>query len=209
MEHTIFLKGLLVGLLMCAPVGPVGLLCVNRTLTQGGSRGLASVLGASTADAVYCCVAGFGITLISNFIEQKQLWLELAGGMILVLLGIRVFFSDPACQTHENNRTGLMAHYTSAFALMLANPLPIVVLTAAFTALGVTRWQGNFVATLVLIAGVFAGSATWAPILVGIANWFRPQLDSQQLRIISKFAGTIIALFGATLGLTTLVGWQT
>ncbi|HTY23264.1 MAG TPA: LysE family transporter [Desulfomonilaceae bacterium] len=206
MEHTIFFTGLFVGLFMCAPVGPIGLLCVNRTLTQGRARGLASVLGASTADAVYCIIAGFGITLISNFIEQKQLWLELVGGLILVLLGVKVFFSHPAIQAPENKRTSLMGHYTSAFALMLANPFPILVLTAAFTALGVTRWQGNFAATVILVGGVFVGSATWAPILVGIANLFKPQLDSHQLRVISKFAGALIALFGATLGLATLVG---
>ncbi len=92
---------------------------------------------------------------------------------------------------------------------MLANPLPILVLTAAFTALGVTRWQGDFVATFILVAGVFVGSATWAPILVGVASLFRPQLDSQRLRVISKLAGAIIALFGAALGFATLIGWQT
>ena len=76
---------------MCAPVGPVGLLSVKRTLTQGRAAGMASVLGAATADLLYCCLAGFGITLISNFLEEKHIWVELAGGLILVLFGNQNF----------------------------------------------------------------------------------------------------------------------
>ena len=128
----VFIKGLLIGIFMCAPVGPVGLLSVKRTLTQGRAAGIASVLGAATADLLYCCLAGFGITLISNFLEEKHVWLELAGGLILVLLGINIFFSKPAAQTANNGATNLFSDFTSTFLLMLANPFPLVLFTATF-----------------------------------------------------------------------------
>ena len=204
----VFIKGLLIGIFMCAPVGPVGLLSVKRTLTQGRAAGLASVLGAATADLLYCCLAGFGITLISNFLKEKHLWLELAGGIILVLLGIKIFFSKPETQTANNGATGLLGDFTSTFVLMFANPIPLVIFTAAFTALGVPGWKGDFISTAILVAGVFAGSALWAPILVGVATLFRPQLNSGQLRLVNQIAGVIMALLGLVLVFSILVGWQ-
>lgn len=205
----IFIKGLLIGLFMCAPVGPVGLLSVKRTLTQGRAAGLASVLGATTADLLYCCLAGFGITLVSNFLKEKHLWLELAGGLILVCLGIKIFFSEPDTQPTNNGPTNLLGDFTSTFALMLANPLPLVVFTATFTALGVPGWKGDFISTAILMAGVFAGSALWAPILVGVATLFRPQLNSRQLKLVNQIAGAIMAVLGLVLVFSILVGWQT
>jgi threonine/homoserine/homoserine lactone efflux protein len=204
----VFIKGLLIGIFMCAPVGPVGLLSVKRTLTQGRAAGLASVLGAATADLLYCCLAGFGITLISNFLQEKHEWLELAGGLILVCLGIRIFFSKPATQTANNGPTSLLGDFTSTFALMLTNPFPLVVFTATFTALGVPGWKGDFISTSILVAGVFAGSALWSPILVGVATFFRPQLNSRQLKLVNQIAGVIMAVLGLVLVFAILLGWQ-
>src|SRR5512139_2322421 len=102
MSIFIFLQGFFVGLLLCAPIGPIGLLSVKRTLTHGRAAGVASVLGASAADVLYCALAGFGITLISSFLERQHLWLELSGGLILILLGMRIFFSEPTPKTLTN-----------------------------------------------------------------------------------------------------------
>lgn len=204
----VFIKGLLIGVFMCAPVGPVGLLSVKRTLTQGRAAGLASVLGAAAADLLYCCISGFGITLISNFLEEKHEWLELAGGLILVCLGIKIFFSEPDTQPTNNGPTSLLGDFTSTFVLMLANPIPLVVFTAAFAALGVPGWKGDFISTAILVAGVFAGSALWAPILVGVATLFRPQLNSGQLKLVNQIAGAIMAVLGLVLIFSILVGWQ-
>ncbi len=204
MSIFIFLKGFFVGLFLCAPIGPIGLLAVKRTFTHGRAAGVASVLGASAADVLYRALAGFGITLISNFLEREHLWLELCGGLILILLGLKIFFSEPVPKTPKNDTVGLVADFTSAFLLMFANPVPLLVFTAAFTALGVPGWRGDFLSTAVLVSGVFAGSALWAPILVGVITQFRPQFDSYQLRIINKGAGAVLALSGLILGLVTL-----
>lgn len=204
----VFIKGLLIGIFMCAPVGPVGLLSVKRTLTQGRAAGMASVLGAATADLLYCSLAGFGITLISNFLEETHEWLELAGGLILILLGIKIFFSKPAAPTTNNGATNLLGDFTSTFLLMLANPFPLVLFTATFTALGVPGWKGDFVSSGILVAGVFVGSALWSPVLVGAATLFRPQLNSSQLKLVNQVAGAIMATLGLILEISILIAWQ-
>jgi threonine/homoserine/homoserine lactone efflux protein len=209
MSIFIFLKGFLVGLFMCAPVGPIGLLSVKRTLTHGRAAGAVSVLGAAAADGLYCALAGFGITLISNFFERGHLWVELIGVLILILLGMKIFFSPPSPETPKNDTVGLVADFTSAFFLMLANPAPLLVYTAAFTALGVPGWKGDFLSTAVLVAGVVAGSALWAPILVGVTTLIRPQFNSYQLEIINKVAGAVLALLGLIFGFATLFGQHT
>jgi threonine/homoserine/homoserine lactone efflux protein len=209
MGFVIFLKGFFVGLFMCAPIGPIGLLSVKRTLTHGRAAGVVSVFGAAAADGLYCTLAGFGITLISNLLEREHLWLELAGGLILILLGVKIFFSQSSTETPANDTVGLVADFTSAFFLMLANPVPLLVYTAAFTALGVPGWRGDFLSTAVLVAGVVAGSALWAPILVGVTTLVRPQFNPHQLQIINKVAGAALALFGLILGLVTLFGRHT
>ncbi len=204
----VFIKGLLIGIFMCAPVGPVGLLSVKRTLTQGRAAGMASVLGAATADLLYCSLAGFGITLISNFLEETHEWLELAGGLILILLGIKIFFSKPAAPTTNNGATNLLSDFTSTFLLMLANPFPLVLFTATFTALGVPGWKGDFVSSGILVAGVFVGSALWSPVLVGAATLFQPQLNSSQLKLVNQVAGAIMATLGLILEISILIAWQ-
>lgn len=209
MSIFIFLKGFAVGLFLCAPVGPIGLLSVKRTLTHGRAAGAVSVLGAAAVDGLYCTLAGFGITLISNFLERGHVWLELAGGLMLILLGMHMFFSQPSPETSENDTVGLVADFTSAFFLMLTNPVPLLAFTAAFTALGVPGWQGDFLSTTVLVAGVVVGSAIWAPILVGVTTLVRPQFNCFQRQIINKVAGTVLVLLGILLGFVSLFGRQT
>ena len=91
---------------------------------------------------------------------------------------------------------------------MLANPFPLVIFTATFTALGVPGWKGDLVSTAILVAGVFAGSALWSPILVGAATLFRPQLNSSQLKIVNQIAGVIMAMLGLILGFSILIAGQ-
>ena len=92
---TNFLRGLIMGISIAAPVGPIGVLCIRRTLAQGKLAGFISGLGAATADAIYGIIAGFGITFISGFLIAQARWLSLVGGLFLCFLGIRTFLSDP------------------------------------------------------------------------------------------------------------------
>ena len=96
MDPSFFLRGIAIGFSIAAPVGPIGVLCIRRTLAQGRLCGFASGLGAATADAVYGCVAGFGLTAVSNLLVSQQTWLRLIGGLFLCYLGVKSFFASPA-----------------------------------------------------------------------------------------------------------------
>jgi threonine/homoserine/homoserine lactone efflux protein len=207
MEPAEFIRGLVVGLITCAPIGPVGLFCVRRTLTYGRTIGVASLLGASTADGLYCAAACFGITVVSNFLEQEHLWVSLAGGSILILLGVRIFLSQPTERGPKSERKGIFGAYSSTFFLMLANPAPIVVFTATFTALGMQGLKGDYLSTAALVAGVFTGSAAWSPILIALGTVFRLQYNPDKLRLVNKISGAIITGVGAGLVLAHLWGW--
>jgi threonine/homoserine/homoserine lactone efflux protein len=195
-ESTFFIKGLIAGFIICVPFGPIGLLCVMRTLTDGKLAGIASVLGASVVDAIYCAIAGFGLTYISNFLNNEHAILRFAGGVILIALGTKIFFTHPTEKAPEAKGHGLFGCFGSSFFLMLTNPLAILVFTATFSALGIGGWHRTYVPTIMLVAGTFVGSALWAPILVAAVATWSPQLTLSELRVASRIAGAILFAFG-------------
>lgn len=204
MLETIFLKGLIVGLAVCVPVGPIGLLSMRRILIDGRIAGLASILGASLMDGIYCAIAGFGITFISTFLQHEKVMIRLVGGLILLLVGARIFFARPPEMSPHTRNGGLLGAFTSTLFLMLANPMPILVFSAAFTALGVYGWQGDYASVAVLVAGVFCGSVLWAPILVFAGRLFQSSFGAQQSKRINRISGIMMAGFGVALAIITL-----
>ncbi|MBS1966520.1 MAG: LysE family transporter, partial [Chloroflexi bacterium SZAS-1] len=161
MDATLLLKGLLIGFSIAAPVGPIGALCIRRTLANGRAAGLVSGLGAATADAMYGCIAGFGLTFISSLLMSQQLWLKLIGGAFLCYLGIRTLLARPAAQAANASGVGLFGAYASTFFLTLTNPTTILSFLAVFAGLGLASAAGNYGAAALLVLGVFIGSALW------------------------------------------------
>ena len=192
------------GLVVCIPLGPIGLLCMRRTLIDGWIAGLISILGASLMDGIYCAVAGLGITFISTFLLHEQVMIRLIGGLILLLVGAGIFFSRPPETTPQTRNGGLLGSFTSIIFLMLTNPLPILVFSAAFTALGVYGWRGDYMSTAVLVVGVFCGSALWAPILVFAVRLFQSAFSAQQAKHINRISGIVMAGFGVALAIIAL-----
>jgi len=201
-ESNFFIKGLIAGFVICAPIGPIGLLCVRRTLMDGRLAGVATVLGASVVDALYCAIAGLGVSYIANFLKNEHTVLRLAGGLILIGIGIKIFLTHPTEKTPEARGHGLLASFGSSLFLMLTNPLAILVFTATFSALGVSGWQDAYISTGELVAGVFVGSALWAPILVATVGTFSPQLTPAQLRLANRISGALLLGFGIV-----AIGW--
>jgi threonine/homoserine/homoserine lactone efflux protein len=199
MDDHVMLKAFFVGFFTCAPIGPIGLWCVRQTLNNGRLAGLMAVLGATTVDGIYCTLAGFGITFISEFVQSRVMWLECIGGLILIGLGVAIYLSEPVQQRGNGTVTGLAAAFTSSFLLMLANPMPILVFAATFAALGVHGWNGDYLATSKLVAGVLLGSALWAPILVVAASIFHARVCRDRTRLINKVAGATILGVGGLL----------
>ena len=196
MEVGFFLRGLIIGFSIAAPVGPIGLLCIRRTLAEGRASGLVSGLGAATADAIYGCIAAFGLTFISNILFSQQLWLRLIGGAFLCYLGLKTFLSRPAKQAASAQGDGLVGAYGSTFFLTLTNPMTILSFAAIFAGLGVASASGNYLSAGALVLGVFIGSALWWLILSSGVGVFRAKFNPNRLRWVNRVSGVIITGFG-------------
>jgi threonine/homoserine/homoserine lactone efflux protein len=191
-----FLRGLVIGFSIAAPVGPIGLLCIRRTLAHGRASGLVSGLGAATADAAYGAVAGFGLTAVAGFLTGEQAWLRLLGGAFLLYLGGKTFLSHPGTQAVAAPHLGLAVDYVSTLLLTLTNPTTILSFIAVFAGLGLGGTKGDFRVATQLVAGVFLGSAAWWWLLSSGVGWFREKLGPKQLRWLNWLSGGILFGFG-------------
>lgn len=197
MDYPLFFRGLVIGFSIAAPVGPIGVLCIRRTLADGQIAGLVSGLGAATADAFYGCVAGFGLTFISSLLIDQQMWMRLVGGLFLLYLGIKTLLSRPAEQAAKTTGNGLLSAYASTFLLTVTNPLTILSFAAIFAGLGLTNTTGSYASALILVLGVFLGSASWWLLLSGGVGLFRDKFNTQGMVWVNRISGLIIIAFGA------------
>ncbi len=189
------LKGMAIGLAIAAPVGPIGLLCIRRSLEQGRAAGLATGLGAASADAAYGAIAAFGLTAISGALVTQQLRLNLGGGIFLVYLGVRTALSAPADAAGTPPVTGLLKAYSATLLLTLTNPLTIMSFAAVYAGLGLNV-GGSAGAAVSVVSGVFLGSAFWWLLLSSSASLLRGRLGPLALRRINILSGGTLALFG-------------
>ncbi len=195
MELTIFLKGILIGFAMAVPVGPIGIMCIRKTLTDGRLRGLMIGLGAATADLLYACVAAFGLTVVSNAIATERTWIRLVGGSFLLFLGARTFRAHPADPKVPVNSSGLLGSYLYTGFFTLTNPTTIFAFIAVFAALGLGD-ELNIVSASTLVIGVFIGSGLWFLFLSSGVIFFRKKLDIVGLRWVNRIAGVLIIISG-------------
>ena len=198
-ELGALLQGLMIGFAIAAPVGPIGLLCIQRTLAYGRLTGLVTGLGAASADAIYGLVAGFGLTAISAFLVEQQLWLGLAGGLFLCYLGVRTILTPPAAHAAQIRAGGRWAAYGSTFLLTLTNPMTIFSFMGIFAGLGLAAAPGAYGQATALVLGVFTGSAAWWLLLSGCVSLARGRIGPGTLRWVNRVAGALILIFGVTL----------
>ena len=197
MDFSVFLRGLAIGFGIAAPVGPIGVLCIRRTLADGRAVGFAAGLGAATADALYGAVAAFGLTLVSSALVGHGLWLRAIGGLFLCYLGARTWMAPPAATPGPAGRSrGLAAAWASTFALTLTNPTTIISFAAVFAGLGLGGRVGGYGTAALMVLGVFLGSALWWLLLSTGVGLFRSALTRDRLRWVNRGAGAIIAAFG-------------
>ncbi len=195
-----FLEGLFIGFAVAAPVGPIGVLCIRRTLTHGRLAGFISGLGAASADACYGFVAAFGLTAISGFLLDAQEFLRFGGGAFLIWLGIRAWRSKPKADNAHNGRPnglGLLASYAGTFLLTLANPSTILTFLAIFAGLGLAAKGRAYTEASILVIGVFLGSAIWWLFLAGLAGALRQRLNQTGMVWINRFSAMLLGGFGA------------
>ena len=180
---NLLLKGLLLGFSVAAPVGPIGLLCIKRTLSEGKLSGFVSGLGAATADLVYGCIAAFGLTAISSFLLYYKHPIQIVGGIFLVYLAVKIFFSRvPEKSALGDIDVSLTKSYISTFFLTITNPVRIIAAV------------GNYSQSVIVVTGVFFGSAVWWLTLSMIVGLFHKKISSRTMYWINKIAAVFILL---------------
>jgi threonine/homoserine/homoserine lactone efflux protein len=187
------LRGLAIGFAIAAAIGPIGLLCIRRTLVDGAAVGVASGLGAATADGLYASVAAFGVTALADLLIGMRRPLGVVGGVFLVGLAIHALRSRPQATADRPPRT-LLSAYATTVGLTIANPATILSFAAAFVGLGLVGHDTATAAALVL--GVFTGSASWWVILAVIVAVFRARLGPRALRRLAAGSSVLIGLLG-------------
>ncbi len=200
MTDYILINGFLFGLVLAAPVGPVGVLCVQRTLSEGRLHGLLSGLGAAFGDAIYGAVAAFGISAIQLWINNHQAGLRTIGGIVLLLLAAKTLFvrarrvAQPKVgQIHTES---LLQDFISTFLLAITNPITMLTFAGLFVTLGVTEAGASIGNAAILVTGVFLGSALWWFALASTANLARPYLDGSYQRLVTRISAAILIGFG-------------
>jgi len=195
MDLIFLLKGLIIGFAMAVPVGPIGVMCIRKTLAEGHSRGMSIGLGAATADSLYGSIAAFGLTFVSDVIASQALWLHLIGGGLLLFLGIKTLRMKRVDAKVVPNTKGLLGSYVSAFLLALTNPVTIFAFVAVFAAFGLGE-RLSIISACILVLGVFAGSCLWFLSLGYIATLFRNKLNSGGLTSVNRISGALIIVSG-------------
>lgn len=196
MDSVWFLKGLVIGFALAAPVGPIALLCIQRTVARGRPSGAVSGIGAAAADALYGLVAAFSISMISSLLLEHRLVLKMLGGIVLIVLGVRTFRSRPRERAETPKWHGLFGDFASAFLLTLTNPMTFVAFAAVFASVGLAHVGANRAPAGWIVLGVLAGSFLWWTVLVLGTHAVRGHFDAPRLTVLNRAAGVLIVAIG-------------
>ncbi|MFA6066331.1 MAG: LysE family transporter [Candidatus Babeliaceae bacterium] len=195
MNLPIFIQGIIIGISLAAPIGPLSIICIRRSLTDRFMASVAVALGAATADALFGFIAIFGVTTISAFLMHHNALLRFVGGLFLGYLGITTLQRTSVTTTSGNKSQFLITIYLSTFILTLTNPLTIVAFGALFTVFGITELVNNYTTALPLISGIFCGSATWFIFLSTFIHLFKNNWKPGTLTLINKISGIGLIVF--------------
>lgn len=198
--HLLF-TGFILGVILCLPLGPIGMLSVRRTMVYGEVAGMLTILGAACADAVYFFIAGYGIAQIPEFIEKYQNWFQFFAGVVLLVVGLNVYLKKIKRREHNDKpQKGLLTIFVSAFLFMLSNPLPVIAFMAAVSSISVLSEDTLSLYGITLITiGAFLGSAIWAPILVVGGRLLKDYSRMAQSVWLNRISGLVIMAFGIVL----------
>lgn len=196
-ELAILGKGAVLGFSIAAPVGPIGVLCIRRTLNFGAYLGFLTGFGAAMADALYGCVAAFGLTSLSSAFLRYHDGFRVAGGAVLLLVAMRILFSSAHAEDADARRITPSGAFATAFGLTLANPATILSFFAAFASFDVVslRTAPAYLSSLILVCGVFLGSCAWWIILSCGTGTFRDRITGRHKRWINVGSGLVLATF--------------
>jgi threonine/homoserine/homoserine lactone efflux protein len=206
MDITLLMRGILIGLSIAAPVGPIGALAIRRTLANGRLNGFVTGMGAATADGLYGLVGAFGLTAITGFLTSNALWLQLVGGAFLCYLGVKTVLSKPSATVAPSaEKMGMLGAYTSTLLLTLTNPMTILSFVGVFAGMNISAGVNGYNSAALVVLGVFLGSALWWLLLSGAASLLRHKLNANLLAWVNRISGLVVLGFGLV-ALATLQG---
>jgi threonine/homoserine/homoserine lactone efflux protein len=196
MEFSLFVQGIIIGLTLAVPVGPLSLICIQRTVKEGRLHGILSGMGVATADSFYAAVTFLGLTVISGFIITHQNLFRFLAGVVFILIGIRVFLSVPAAITAKTEHETYLKDYLSMVALAIANPLTLVFFLVILPGYSVVIHGTSSLSAAEFVAGVFFGSVVWWVVLCGSIGSVRSRISVANLGLINRVSGLLISCFG-------------
>ena len=198
-------RGILIGLMVSVPLGPMGGLIIQKTLQKGALAGFIAGMGAACADLFYATVAAFGLGFVINIIQSHELILQIIGGIFLLIIGLKIYFDNPLKQIRMKKRvskTGLLGDFLTLFFLTVSNPVAIVVFMAVFAGASVFGSEPSFRIELFVLAGILLGGGLWWYALSTLVNLFRRKFRLRVLITINRVSGVIITLLGILVILT-------
>lgn len=195
-------KGMLIGLMVSIPLGPMGVLIIQKTLHKGALSGFIAGMGAASADLFYATVAAFGLGFVINIVQAHELLLQIIGGIFLIVIGLKIYFDNPIRQIRQRrqgrvSKTGLLGDYLSLFFLTVSNPITVVVFMAVFAGMSVFGESSSLLGEVLVVAGVFVGGGIWWYTLSTLVNIFRKKFRLRVLITINRVSGMIITILGA------------
>ena len=200
MWFDVYTQGILIGLVASIPLGPIGLLCIQRTLSKSHRSGFVSGLGAATADSMFATVALFSLTVVMSFIENNMAIIKALGGISVVIVGVTIFLKNPVVQIRRN-RAGkghnLWGDYLSVFFLTLTNPGYILIFVALFAALGISHEGIPLGGGMSMILGVLCGASLWWFTLTFGVSFLRRKFRPRHLLWMNRISGSVIVVLGA------------
>lgn len=197
MDVSLFIQGIIIGLTLAVPVGPIALMCIHRTVIEGRLHGIFSGLGVATADSCYAAISVLGLTFISGVIVSHQYPFRFLAAVVLIIIGIQVFMAAPRCICPETEHETFLKDYLSMVAIAIANPLTLVFFLVLLPGIGVFVQGNSFFSALEFVAGVFLGSAAWWIILCGFIGSVRSRISQERFGLINRVSGLLISCFGA------------
>ncbi|MDR1171055.1 MAG: LysE family transporter [Bacteroidales bacterium] len=193
-------KGFLLGIVVSVPLGPVGALCIQRTISKGYRAGLLGGLGAACADLIYALIAGFGVSVVIDRLLKVRKWIQIGGSIVFMVMACKVFYTNPAIQVRRNRRQKQrpLEDFMTTFLLTFSNPTPVFVFMAAFAGF-IVHEEINYHDIILSIAGVFIGCLGWWAVLVSVVNLFRNRIRLRHLLWVNKVTGAIVCIFAIAL----------
>jgi threonine/homoserine/homoserine lactone efflux protein len=206
MGSEVFWQGVLFGLVLCAPLGPVGLVCMRHTVVAGRWAGALAVLGAAGVDAIYAGTAALGVTAMTAWLDHGRVYIQVTAGAVLALVGLRLLRArDPSERRRVEPARGRRDAFASTVLLMLSNPLPILAISLAWSGAQTAKALPPGTAAACLAAGVFTGSALWAPVMALGVGRLTMLLGGRTMHILLRACGAAVCLCGFGLAASTLL----